>query len=255
MSNKTQHLNTLSAALRGAGLARAGAMIALALGAAHVSAQTTYTVPLTFNITLAAPECSLTVTSPTGSSTADKNNIGSVSAVTMNLTPTPLSVGGSPNDVLTTMGATGMTSFGASSAGIYHVGTTVQRRLSNPPTATATCSSGTYMTVSVTKTSTTPLGTDTAIMGGSPTQAGQAASLPIGMLMGIASFGGTTNPTSGQASTTYGAAGAKPTQGITASGASQAIGLTAALYANSTTKLLSTHVGTWTYGFNVNLEF
>ncbi len=58
MNTRMNHLNPLCAALRGAHLARAGAMLVLALGAAQAGA-TTYTVPLQFNTTLAAPVCTI----------------------------------------------------------------------------------------------------------------------------------------------------------------------------------------------------
>ncbi len=247
MNNKTNPLRPLGAKICRTALAtRTAAAFVLALGAAQAGA-TTHTVPLQFNLTLTAPVCSLTV----GTVTANAATPTPATGVTMNLTPTSLAVIASPNTIAGTI--PGFTAITANAPGIHgSSGYTVAKRMDTPPTASATCTLGTPMTARVTKASTsTNASPATTYMAGAP-GAGQTGTLPIGMLMGIASFGGVSG-VSGSGGTTLGTT--VPTVAATATGAAQALNLTAAIYANSTTLLTASQSGLWTYGFNVNLDF
>ena len=241
MNTRTKRPSPLRAALGGAGLARTGALLALALGAAQAGA-TTYTVPLQFNITLAAPVCTLTVGGITANSTTPTPTTG----VVVDLTPTPISVIGTPVGILGAMST--LTTFTADAPGLFNTAYT-NRRVTSPPAAAANCSLGTPMTLRVTK--------GTALTNSSPSANGMPGirgtdTLPIAMSMGIASFGG-TNGTNGQNGTTW--ATNVPAVSVTGTGADQTIALTAAMHASSTTPLTPASAGTWQYPFNVNLDF
>ncbi len=253
MNTRTKKPATLCAALGGAGLARTGAMLALALGAAQAGA-TTYTVPLQFNITLAAPVCNLKV----GGNLVDSSTAAVGSTVVTNLTPTSILATSSP---LTILGALpGMTNFTTSSPGLYAGASMItgatSRSLDAPPAATAQCTLGTPMKVTVANAA--GFVTTSALSSGA--QAGKPsvgtmtpAALPIGMLMGLASFGSATAATGSLAGITWN--NAKPELSTTATGLEQTIGLTVAAYATSNTNLPSGAAGLWSYNFDVSLDF
>ena len=246
MNTRTKRPSPLRAALGGAGLARTGALLALALGAAQAGA-TTYTVPLQFNITLAAPVCTLTV----GGITANATTPVQSSIHTVDLTPTPLSAISSPNTIVSTLPAT-ITVPGDSAGVTDQTGFTVRRLLTSPPTASATCTLGTPMTARVTKghalTNTlTPFN-----MPGLPGAGQTPTTLPIGMLMGIASFAGVAGAT-GVPGTTYNTS--LPSVSATATGSAQPLVLTAGIYAQSATALGGNYAGLWYFPFNVHLDF
>lgn len=255
MNTRTKKPSTLRAARGGAGLARTGALLALALGAAQAGA-TTYTVPLQFNITLTAPVCSLTVGGQTVTTTGATSTTTGSSPI-VNLTPLvqPL-VTAAPRDIVAAM--TGLTTYTADAAGLSFPATShtfISRYVTTPPTAKALCTAGTPMTASVSKIS---LATSTPIlnsnyMAGTSSDAAQTATLPIGMLMGIAKFG-TSNGVSGLSGVTWGST--VPTVSATATGSDQDILLTASVHGpTSTVALSSSMAGQWTYKFNVNLDF
>ena len=246
MNAKSNPANSLCTALRRVGLARTGAALAVALGATQVGA-TTYTVPLQFNLTLTAPVCSLTV----GTVTADATTPTPATGVTVNLTPTPLAVIASPNTIVGAIPA--FTTITVGAPGIALPGVTVAKRMDSPPSASATCTVGTPMTARISRgvSAATVTLAGTVLMAGSP-GSGQSGTLPIGMLMGIASFGGVAG-TSGGGGTTAGTT--EPTVSATATGSAQALNLTTAVYANSTTLLTASQAGLWTYSYNVNLDF
>ena len=243
MKTRTQKPSTLRAALGGAGLARTGAMLALALGAAQAGAATTYTVPLQFNITLSPPVCTLKVLTLTADAGTDAPALTSGNMVNL----ATMSVSKSPQDIVAAMTTTTSLLTGAS-AGFHTLNYGIgQRFVTTPPTATANCTAGTPMIATITRGS---LASSGSAMGGS--QAGNANTLPIGMYMGIASFSGNAGA-SGQTGVTW--TTNVPTVPGVATGQDQAIVLTAALYASSTTVLSSDYAGTWIYPFNVNLAF
>ena len=248
MNTRTKKPSTLCAALGRAGLARTGAMLALALGAAQAGA-TTYTVPLQFTLTLVAPVCSLSVD---GSSVnAPLATPTPVALPTMNVTPQPLSAINTPDGILTSM--TTLTDVLADGPGMTKSGYSINRRISTPPNAIANCTLGTPMTVRVTKASTVTNSAFPELMAGAPGAGPTATSLPIGMVMGIAKFG-TIVGTSGYLGTTWNSS--LPSVSTTADGSDQTIALTAIFISNNnTTKLTGGHAGQWTYTFNVNLDF
>lgn len=251
MNPRTNQLSHSCKALACAGLARAGALLALALGAAQAGA-TTYNVPLQFNITLAAPVCSLTV----GGVTADATTPVQASGPVVDLTPTPLPAISSPNAVVGTGLAHLTVPITAEGPGLAFNGTYNQeRRLSSPPPVEAVCTVGTPMTARLTKASSARPDSQagihtTAFMAGAP-GAQQEGTLPIGMLMGIASFGGVAGVTGFQGTADT---GTHPVA-ITATGSPQTLALTAAFYANNSLPMNSNRAGLWTYRFNVHLDF
>ncbi len=243
MNTRTKKPSTLCAALGGAGLARTGAMLALALGAAQAGA-TTYTVPLQFNITLSPPVCTLKVLNLT----ADANTNAPALTPDNTVTLATMAVSKTPMEIVAAMTTTSPLT--GPSAGFHSLNYgTGQRFVTTPPTATANCTAGTPMTATITKGSTVLNG---SAMGG--TRVGDATNtiLPIGMYMGIVSFSG-NNGASGQTGVTW--TTNVPTVPGVATGLDQPIVLSAALYANSTTVLSSDYAGTWIYPFNVNLNF
>lgn len=250
MNTRMNHLNPLCAALRGAHLARAGAMLALALGAAQAGA-VTYTVPLQFNITLVAPVCSLTVG---GTATVDATTANGVHPTghTVDLTPTAVSAIATPAGILSSLYGTAPVT--VSGPGISFASGQVNVRLeaANTPEAWATCTAGTPMTARVTAGSTlSNTNPGAGYMAGTPGGSQTPASLPIGMLMGISAFAGVTGASG---SMTW--SGGQPSVAATASGVPQALGLTAMLYTNpAATALSAAYAGLWTYKFNVNLDF
>ncbi len=264
MNTRTKKTSTLCAALGGAGLARTGAMLALALGAAQAGA-VTYTVPLQFNITLTPPVCTLTVLSLTADVNTPTQTLTTGNMV--NLTPSDLSVINTPNNIVLAMatgaGAT-LTAYTSSAPGLHgSSGNNQVKRVTTPPAASATCTAGTPMTAKVkaatssqwSTPATTGFTTAGAYMVGSPAS-GQAGTLPIGMLMGIATFAGTTTVTSASGSGSTTISNSDPALSQTATGNPQAIGLTAAVFANnSTTTLTASYAGTWVYNFDVTLDF
>ena len=220
--------------------------IALALAASHAGA-TTYSVPLQFTLSLTAPVCSLTV----GSVTADATTPTPATGVTVDLTPSPLAVIASPNTIASSI--PGFTAFTAHAPGLdFYAPYAVSKRMDTPPTASATCTSGTPMTARLTKQSsaTNPSPTTAYIAGAAGS--GQSGTLPIAMAIGIASFGGVAG-VSGPGGVT--ANSTQPTVSVTATGSAQPLILTAAVYANSATPLTTTYAGLWTYSFGVNLDF
>lgn len=259
MNTRTKKPSTLCAALGRAGLARTGAMLALALGAAQAGA-VTYTVPLQFNITLTPPVCTLTVhnltadvITPTQLLTNDPG--GNM----MDLTVPPLAVINSPNAIVTAM--TTLAVYTSNAPGLHGTSSnTVVRRVSTPPTAFATCTAGTPMIAKVkastgSQWSASGSGlTSGAYMVGSP-GSNQSGTLPIGMLMGIASFAGTTTATgvSGSGGTNISNTEAAVSQ--TATGAPQAIVLTPAVFASNSNMLSASSAGSWVYNFDVTLTF
>jgi len=247
MNTRTQQISPLRNALRKAGLARTGAMLALALGAAQAGA-VTYTVPLNFTINLAAPVCSLTV----GSVTADATTPTPATGVTVNLTPTALAVSASPIAILN--GIPGTTSIASNAFPAVAWMSETGRYLNSPPSASVTCTAGTPITARLSKASsaTNASSPGNSFMAGAP-GAGQSGTLPIGMLMGIASFAGATGAAGSSAATTINAQ--QPALSGTATGSAQTLALTAALYATGTTALSSSYAGLWTYSFNVHLDF
>ena len=257
MNTRTKKPSTLRAALGGAGLARTGAMLALALGAAQAGA-TTYTVPLQFNITLTAPVCTLTVLNLTADAVTGAPALTTANMV--NLTPDALSVINTPNAIVAAMSNT-LTTYTSNAPGLHGSSSNNQvRRVTTPPTASATCTAGTPMTAKVKAASTSAWSatgsglTSGAYTVGSPADS-QSGTLPIAVAMGIASFAGTTSVSgvSGVAGTTV--SNGEPSVSQTATGAPQAIGLTAAVFANSTTILTGGYAGKWVYNFDVKLDF
>ena len=127
-------------------------------------------------------------------------------------------------------------------------------------TASPHFASGTPMTAKVKAASTSAWSatgsglTSGAYTVGSPADS-QSGTLPIAVAMGIASFAGTTSVSgvSGVAGTTV--SNGEPSVSQTATGAPQAIGLTAAVFANSTTILTGGYAGKWVYNFDVKLDF
>lgn len=262
MNTRTKHLSPLCAALRGAGIARAGAMLALALGAAQAGAAI-YTVPLQFNITLTAPVCTLTV----GSTTVTNDPATSPGAtVVTDLTPAafPVAATNTPNGILSALSTTLLsTHFTGDSAGVHgSSGYTVQRRIlaAAMPAVSATCTAGTPMTAVITRavgsqnsTGNFGLAASGFTLGKAGAGSQTATSLPIGMLMGIVGFDGTPGLT-GVSGTTSGVQ--TPTVTKTATGSGQTLTLAGVLYANDTTMLTSTaYAGQWTYTYNLTLAF
>lgn len=246
MNTRANPLSPLCIRVQRAGLVRTGAALVLALAAAQAGA-VTHTVPLQFNLTLTAPVCSLTVDTATADAATP-----TATGVTVNLTPTAMSTTSSPNTIANTI--PGFTAFTASAAGIYRPsGIAVTKRMDSPPTASVTCSAGTPMTVRLAQGPGTFTHASLGLpyMAGKP-GAGQPGTLPIGMLMGLASFGAASSA-NGAVGTTLNAT--EPSLGTTATGSAQALNLTAAIYANSTTLLTASEAGLWTYHFNVNLDF
>lgn len=258
MNTRMNHLNPLCAALRGAHLARAGAMLALALGAAQAGA-VTYTVPLQFNITLVAPVCSLTVG---GTATVDATTANGVHPTghTVDLTPstaTPLSAISSPNTIAAGLTGIATSNITANAFGVALKSTwAVQRLITSLPAAEVLCTSGTPVIARLSKGSTafSAVGIDNTVQAGAAgsLQSIPGTTLPVGMLMGMSSFAG-TNGASGTAGTTNSAS--EPTIAGVATGSVQNIALTAAVYAHSPAALPSAAAGLWTYKFNVNLDF
>lgn len=228
-------------------LSRLGAMISLALGAAHVQAQTTYTAPLAFNISFVAPTCSLTV----GGVTADSPT--QVGATTMDLvTSNPLATL-SPIALLNGMAST--EAFSADGAGLVHLNAPAQRRLTGLPVASAKCTAYTAMTAEITQPSTKWMSLSSSSVRGLPAtpMSGQTPTqLNIAMLMGISSFGNQSGQ-SGLAGVTVN--GNPASVGVTATGSDQLIGLTAALYAYNPNALPTGYAGVWSYSYNINLVF
>jgi len=189
--------HSLSAALRRAGLARTGAMFALALGAAQAGA-TTYTVPLTFQITLAAPVCSLTVDTVT----ADANTPTPSGGVTVNLTPTSVSATAKTSDIVNSLPNT--TTFSGHASGLYHNADPAQRRLNSLPTAQAKCTQNTPMTARLTRDTTATNAYISSTMAVGRRGGSASDTLPIGMVMGITQFGTSTNASPTAQNTTWG---------------------------------------------------
>jgi type 1 fimbria pilin len=256
MNTRTKKLSTLCAALGGAGLARTGAMLALALGAAQAGA-VTYTVPLQFNITLAPPVCSLTVGDQVvnGTGTTGVNPIVNLTAAG------DLPVINSPVALLGLLNSVSEQILGTA-AGVWFDGNfgAQQRRINvaNTPTASANCTLGTPMVAKVARV----LGTSTPGTGWLsghllPVHAtnAQAPTPLLGMLMGISRFGAQAGLLGSAGGTT--ANGVVPTVSITADGTNQDIVLAAALYTQptNTTPLTGSSAGTWSYNFNVSLDF
>ena len=159
MKTRTQKPSTLRAALGGAGLARTGAMLALALGAAQAGAATTYTVPLQFNITLSPPVCTLKVLTLTADAGTDAPALTSGNMVNL----ATMSVSKSPQDIVAAMTTTTSLLTGAS-AGFHTLNYGIgQRFVTTPPTATANCTAGTPMIATITRGS---LASSGSAMGG-----------------------------------------------------------------------------------------
>lgn len=261
MNTRTKKPSTLCAALGRAGLARTGAMLALALGAAQAGA-VTYTVPLQFNITLTPPVCSLTV----GGITADAALPLQTNIAIVKLTNPSLAVINTPNGIVNAM-ITAMTlsTYTSNAPGLASSGASVQYgRVATPPTASATCTAGTPMTAKVKAAANSAwsilassgMATNAYVVGSPGSGQTPGSTLPIGMLMGIASFAGTTTVlgTSGSGGTTI--SNAEPSVSQTATGSPQAIVLTPAVFANnSTTTLGASSAGEWIYNFIVTLDF
>ena len=222
--------------------------LTLALAASQAGA-TTYSVPLQFNLSLTGPVCSLTV----GSATADATTPVHATGVSINLSPTPLSVSMSPVALIGSLPGTVAYSADAPGYRYEFVNTPNARRLTSMPAASATCTSGTPMNATLTKgVPGTLFGVGlTEMMAGQP-GSGQSGTLPVGMAMGIASFGSVTGVV-GHLSTTIAAANASIS--TTANGTAQSLALTAMVAALSTTVLSSSYAGDWYYPFTVNLNF
>ena len=266
MNTRTKKLSTLCAALGGAGLARTGAMLALALGAAQAGAAT-YTVPLQFNITLTPPVCTLAV-GPTTTVTNDPITAPTTGdTVITDLTPAayPVAVSNTPNGILGALSTTLLSNhFTGDSAGVHGTsGYTVQRRIlpAAMPAVVATCTTGTPMTAriaraggSVNSTGANGLVTSGFTLGTKGTGSQTATNLPIGMLMGIVSFDGTAGTTGVNGTTS---ASQTPTVTKTANGSAQPLTLAGVLYANDgATMFTSTgYAGQWTYTYNLTLAF
>lgn len=262
MNTRTKKPSTLCAALGRAGLARTGAMLALALGAAQAGA-VTYTVPLQFNITLTPPVCTLTVLSLTADVLKIDPDLNDGNKV--NLTNPSLAVINTPNDLVLAMASAPTNTLEAytSSAPGFHgsSGYNQIKRVRTAPTASATCTAGTPMTAKVKAALNSPWSvlatsgmTTGAYMLGSPTS-GQGGTLPIGMLMGIATFAGTATVTSASGSGSTTISNNDPGLTQTATGSAQAIGLTASVFANNSTTLSANYAGIWVYNFIVTLDF
>ena len=248
MNTRTKKPSTLCAALGRAGLARTGAMLALALGAAQAGA-TTYTVPLQFNLTLTPPVCSLTVLSLTADASGATPTIVPGNVVDLTGTTPPLATS-DPTAIV--LGLPGTSNITANGAGVYNApGATARRML--PIQTWVKCTSGTPMSATVTKAS---LLNNAAVganyMAGAPASSQTLESLPIGMLMGITSFAGQP----GNTTTTWGGATAKGTApSAIADGELQALNLAAAVYASTNAPLSGSYAGNWSYSFSVNLDF
>ena len=218
--------------------------LAMALAASQAGA-TTYSVPLQFHISLRAPVCSLTLSSTTADATTPIQSTGP----SVNLTPSPI-VLNSPNAIVGALPNT--TTITATSPGVNTASAFAEKRLlaaGSTPTGSVTCEAGTPVTLRLSK----PLGAAIAGNYMAGVNAAQPSlTLPIHMLMGIASFAG-INGVVGAGGTTTGTT--EPTVSATATGAAQAFALTAAIHANSSTVLDSSYAGLWTYTFNVNLDF
>ncbi len=265
MNTRTKKPSTLCAALGGAGLARTGAMLALALGAAQAGAAT-YTVPLQFNITLTAPVCTLAV-GPTTTVTNDPVGSPTTGAtVVTDLTPAanPVAATNTPNGILSALSTTLLSAhFTGDSAGVHGSSSyTVQRRILTAamPTVQATCTAGTPMTATVARAAGSVNSTGAnglALSGFTLGKVGgtqTAANLPIGMLMGIVSFDGTAGTTGVNGTTS---ASQTPTVTKTATGNGQTLTLAGVLYANDGTTMLTAtgYAGLWTYTYNLTLAF
>lgn len=150
----------------------------------------------------------------------------------------------------------------ASAAGLNKPVWATAYKLSTPPTATATCTNGTPMIASVSwaagsVAASNTYGISNSVMAGSAAggqlTTGAASKLQIGMAMGIAKFGLATGA-SGSAGMTW--SGTPPTVATTADGNAQPLELTVGFYSDAgTTKFSAAETGTWSYKFNVNLDF
>lgn len=214
------------------------------LGTGQANAGPAVAVPLEFTLNVAPPVCSLTLGGGTASSLAQP------ASVLVDLTPTPLSVLNSPNGIVKSL--PGTSAIASSGPGLLSASFPGSRKLDAPPVAFVACTAGTLMTARVTATfSATHASLGPFFMAGSP-GAGQASTLPVGMLMGIESFAGVSGA-SGASGTTY--SGKEPSVTALSTGMAQPLTLTAAFYANSAAPLSAAHAGLWTYRFNVNLDF
>jgi len=239
-------LNPLRVGLCGAGLARAGAALALLLGAAQAGA-TTYTVPLQFNLTLDPPLCSLTV----GGVTANAGTPTPTTGPVVNLTPTAGLAADSSQAFVERMA--GLEDTTGAKPGLIHASAPFKsRRMLAPPTVSVTCTADTVMTAKLERAAKTT-NTWAAKQGGKPGE-GQAGTLPIGMTLGIASFAGqigVTPPTPGS-NTDSGSTSFKT---VTASGSAQPLIMEVVIYGSNTSTLTASHAGLWLYEFSVSLEF
>ena len=220
--------------------------IALVMAASQAGA-TTYSVPLQFTLNLTAPVCSLTV----GSATADVTTPVHATGVSVNLTPTPLSVLSTPVGLIASI--PGTTAYTASAAGLFYnaTGTPNARKLDSMPAASATCTVGTPMTATITRGAANTLFGSTMMAG--QAGSGQSGNLPVGMMMGISAFDSVVGA-SNNAGNTYGST-SNASISTTASGSAQPLVLTATLAASQTTALTASYAGDWYYPFTVNLNF
>ena len=220
--------------------------LALALAASQAGA-TTYSVPLQFTLSLTAPVCSLTV----GSVTADATTPTPATGVTVNLTPTPLSVVSTPISLLASI--PGTSTYTTSAPGLYtagEAGSPNARKLDNMPAASATCTAGTPMTARIIRGAPNNVASN-AYMAGRP-GSGQSGTLPIGMAMGIAGFGSVVAPSTRSSTTLVTEDAAIST---VATGTAQSLQLTAMFATNISTALSASYAGDWFYPFTVNLDF